>query len=160
MRVRAIGSTLALTAVLAMMSSPASARTLETRTDRNDTTGTPDIRKVSSNILRRSVVVALGAWGRLRTQDEFAVILDTRGDRQSDRLIDVVAGACEVYRLGAAVKPIGDRDSRRLDARTRGCRLPKAWFDITKPVRFAVQNSKYGFPRSDRAPDRAWYLGL
>jgi hypothetical protein len=148
--------------VLAMAAGIASARTLTVRSDPNDIAGRPDIRKVATDVSPRGVYLGLRAFERVRTRDEFAVFLDTRGDLDFERVVDVLAGRCVVWEIdeGSLGGTVGDRPSRRPGVRQRACLLPRGWFDITKPVRFAVINAEVGYPNTDRAPNRGRYVGL
>lgn len=146
--------------LLAVLVGPASARTLTVRSDPNDTPDHPDIRKVSTDVSRRSVFVSIRSWERFRAVDAFLVVLDTRGDIGPDRVIEMLPGQCVAEKTEPDITFIGDRDSRRLGPRELACRLPVGWFGIRKPVRFAVNNSHLGDRHNDRAPNRDRYVGL
>lgn len=159
---RAIRMALSAVLVLGVLAGPASARTLTVRSDPDDTPSRPDIRKVWTDVSPRGVFINIGAWERVRTRDDFKVVLDTRGDLDYDRLIDVVAGRCVVWKVegGFLGDLVGERPSRRPGVRERACRLPTGWFVIGKTVRFIVENAEVGVPTDDRAPNRGRYIGL
>ncbi|MGI8478326.1 MAG: hypothetical protein ACR2M2_00450 [Gaiellaceae bacterium] len=153
---------LALGVILAMVPSPASARSLTVRTDPDDTRSMPDIRKVWSDVSPSGVVVKIGTWDRLRSRDErFSVVLDTRGSVDYDRIIEV-GPACVVEKLrnGSLGRPFGQRPAHRPSKRTISCLLPTGWFGIRKTVRFVVLTGAAGEPHDDRAPNDRRFVGL
>jgi hypothetical protein len=161
---RAIGVLVSVVLVSAAFVGQASARSLTVRHDPDDTRRTPDIRKVSTDILRRGVFISIGTWDRLTgPRDRFTVLLDTRGDLAWDRALDVLPGNCVMWDFddnGTLGEFIGDRNSRRVGVRERACRVPTGWFAIRKPVRFTVLNNEVGLANDDRAPNHGRYVGL
>ena len=157
---------LAFAVALGLLMGPASARTLRVRTDPNDTFQPPDIRKVWSDLARRDVYVRVGAWDRLRARASgFIVVLDTRGNRRDDRVVEVsgAGNQCLVWKAdddGTLGDFIGERPATRPDRRAIACRMPAGWFRITKPVRFIVKSGIAGDRHRDRAPNRLHYIGL
>ena len=152
---------IAALAVATLLGGPASARSLTVRSDPDDETSRPDIRKVWTDETPTRFFVRIGAWQRLRQRDGgFWVALDTRSSRKFDRLIDIEAGTCTVWRLvrGSPDRFIGRRDASRPDRRSVACDLPKSWFRGGKTVRFLVVASRLVNP--DRAPNGNLYRGF
>ena len=146
---------------LVTTSASVSARTIEVRTDPNDTHGL-DIRKVWSNVGRSGVFLRIGAWERLRRYG-VGVILDTTGTPDFDRIVEISGGhpSCVVEELNDGF--LGDFIGRRPGSRgprAVACHLPTGWFHIRKTVGFVVLTGTAGSPHADRAPNRGRYLGL
>jgi hypothetical protein len=164
---RRIACLLVMTVILGAFAGPASARRLTVRTDPNDTLQPPDIRKVWTARNHRGVYVRVGAWDRLRRDDGFIVVLDTKGDSRDDRIIEFADGIvdCLVWTVdptppGLFGDLIGERRVTKPDRRSIACLAPNGWFDIRKTVRFYVKSGIGGYPHRDRAPDARHFLGL
>lgn len=153
--------------LLASLTGPASAGSLKVRFDPNDS-GSPDIRKVSSDFTSSHVYLQVRTWGRVMRRDQglgfyLLIRLDTVGSPRVDldveiNFLDAGGLACFVFDVGDVIPGYSDRVGVRRASRTRNtvtCNLPRRWFgEVHRAVRFSVRSY------ADRAPDEGMYRWL
>ena len=157
--------------VLFSVPSSAGASSRKTRSDPDDSKVQPDIRSVTSHLTDSTLLLRVDAWGPVRyhtLRTEYMFYLDTFGDSEFDRWVEVLRGyrhgrsgiVCVVEDL-ETYAVIGTRFASRPDRWSVACQFPRAWFGhIDRAVRWFVQVRNIGERRTDRAPDRGLYVWL
>lgn len=139
------------------------------RFDGNDTLNILDIRRVGTDLNRRTTLFAVGTYDLFSATDidaqqrsYFQFNLDTKLRGRTDRFVYLYYWPpdnqfyCEVDTRGGG--QVGFRIAQ-VDTDTIFCAVRTAWLDVQKQVKFSVEAWNQG-NFVDRAPNRGRYRGL